>query len=472
MRNKASQRDSIKQSKSNEKHAEKVTLIACPICKEQSLFYDKDSNGYECLNLKCRIKGKTIEEIETKHDLITSELAFPVDSPLNSKGEVPVIPTEKVNIKNESDLGQSKPDSSRDNTSSKLKPSSKKRINKKYKTSRNTTIPYWMLPIILIFSLSIIGVSLGLLFKTYILFWTLLGTGIIYSIEKWFGSYFRNHLYVSKSYKLILNLSLFSLFGLIIWIAFSLFSKQLLQSPLFGSLWLLGELCIFIWLYKLVSKNSWRKPSLKITLLFIIALTLIFAFAGVQPFSRYKDNIIDNISGFIGEQTENINTIELPEKSGNELVVEQDTITEEDSVIDQAIDKIDDIWDTSVTDFTEKFNNYRQSKGLKPLEFIEDLNRVAALRLQELYTDYSHHSDGNYNSHLAENINRISFGNLSNSDALNSWKNSPGHNANMLDPEYKYTGYANGKGYAVQVFSEYTTINGEPQLPPGWYWVD
>src|SRR4030042_5208790 len=161
MRNKASQRDSIKPSKSNKKDAEKVTLLVCPICKEQSLFYDKDSNDYECLNLKCRIKGKTIEEIEAKHDLIKSELSFPVASPLNSKGEVPVIPTEKVNIKSESDLVQSKPDSSRDNTSIKLKPSSKKRTNKKYKTSGITTIPYWLLPIILIFSLFIIGFSLG-----------------------------------------------------------------------------------------------------------------------------------------------------------------------------------------------------------------------------------------------------------------------------------------------------------------------
>jgi hypothetical protein len=39
----------------------------------------------------------------------------------------------------------------------------------------------------------------------------------------------------------------------------------------------------------------------------------------------------------------------------------------------------------------------------------------------------------------------------------------------MLDKDYKYTGYAAGGGYAVQVFTEWNTVNGIPQLPPGWY---
>jgi uncharacterized protein YkwD/ribosomal protein L37AE/L43A len=131
---------------------------------------------------------------------------------------------------------------------------------------------------------------------------------------------------------------------------------------------------------------------------------------------------------------------------------------------------IHDLRDTSVADYANKFNQYRQSKGLPPLEFTDDLNRVAELRLKELHTDFSHNSAGGYNRHLAENIAE-STGFLSNSDALKMWQNSPGHNANMLNGGYKYTGYAIGDGYAVQVFTEYPTINGEPQLPPGWYWT-
>jgi uncharacterized protein YkwD len=121
--------------------------------------------------------------------------------------------------------------------------------------------------------------------------------------------------------------------------------------------------------------------------------------------------------------------------------------------------------------YEDIFNAYRKSKGLSPLIFTNDLNRIANLRLAEIKITYSHSSIGGYNKHLAENIVR-STGYLGNKEAFTSWKNSPGHNANMLNTSYKYTGYAISNGYAVQVFSSYETINGEPQLPPGWDWTD
>jgi len=126
----------------------------------------------------------------------------------------------------------------------------------------------------------------------------------------------------------------------------------------------------------------------------------------------------------------------------------------------------------SVENFATLFNGYRQSYGLSILTFTDDLNKRASLRLSELKLDYSHNSLGNYNLHLAENLMWISFGGLTNYDAFNSWRDSPGHRQNMLDPRYKYTGYAIGGDYAVQLFSSYPTIDGEPQLPPGWYWPD
>lgn len=125
----------------------------------------------------------------------------------------------------------------------------------------------------------------------------------------------------------------------------------------------------------------------------------------------------------------------------------------------------------SVDSYAGIFNQYRQGKGLEPLVFTDDLNRIAVLRLAEIQKDFSHASVGGYNRHLGENI-AMSTGYLSNAEALKMWENSPGHNANMLDSDYKYTGYALGNGYAAQVFASYPTINGEPQLPEGWYWVD
>jgi uncharacterized protein YkwD len=124
-----------------------------------------------------------------------------------------------------------------------------------------------------------------------------------------------------------------------------------------------------------------------------------------------------------------------------------------------------------VQDYAERFNQYRKQNGLQPLIFTDDLNQMAELRLRELYSNFSHYSAGNYNGHLAENIT-MSTGFLNNSGALAMWQSSPGHNANLLDSKYKYTGYAIGNGYAIQLFTSYRTINGKPQLPEGWYWID
>jgi uncharacterized protein YkwD len=122
--------------------------------------------------------------------------------------------------------------------------------------------------------------------------------------------------------------------------------------------------------------------------------------------------------------------------------------------------------DTDVSTYEAMFNQYRQSQGCEPLVFTDDLNRIATLRLAEIKADFSHNSLGGYNRYLAENIVE---GIANNQQALDCWKGSSPHNANMLNTTYKYSGYAAGGRYAVQVFTEWITIDGVPQLPPGWY---
>ncbi len=128
-------------------------------------------------------------------------------------------------------------------------------------------------------------------------------------------------------------------------------------------------------------------------------------------------------------------------------------------------------YEQNTDNYSVMFNQYRQSKGYAPLEFTDDLNKVAELRLKELYTDFSHYSPGNYNERLAENIAMISFGGLNDFQVLSMWQDSPNHNANLLG-YYKYTGYACLGNYAIQLFSFYPTVNGVPQLPLGWYWTE
>jgi len=45
-----------------------------------------------------------------------------------------------------------------------------------------------------------------------------------------------------------------------------------------------------------VSKNGWRRPSMKLTFACLATIFLIFAFAGVEPMAEYKDKSLDFIS--------------------------------------------------------------------------------------------------------------------------------------------------------------------------------
>ncbi len=167
----------------------------------------------------------------------------------------------------------------------------------------------------------------------------------------------------------------------------------------------------------------------------LVATFVATALAGIEPMSSYKDSLV---------------------AKWNNLSEEQDK---------QQVDN----------DYANKFNQFRQLNGLQPLIFIDDLNRVAALRLEEIKINFSHSSAGNYNQHLGENITEqtlYGIGILSNSEALDAWKNSYSHRENMLNGSYRYTSYAIGGGYAIQIFSKFDTFNGIPQLPPNWHFSE
>jgi len=120
----------------------------------------------------------------------------------------------------------------------------------------------WLIPIVLIFSCTLIGIGISLFVGTTIPLWLLLGFSLIISIEKWFYYLTKKYKYIGKLYRLFLNLSMLCLIGLTIWSGIKLFSQQYFSSPLVGSLVFLAELVFFIWMWRTVSRNSWRWPSL------------------------------------------------------------------------------------------------------------------------------------------------------------------------------------------------------------------
>ena len=184
----------------------------------------------------------------------------------------------------------------------------------------------WVLSLLFIFTIAFVGVGISIFTRTSIPFWIFFVFSLIYSVEKWFYYQTRKHKSIGKIYRLFLNLSILYLLGLIIWSGIRLFSQQLIHSPLADSLMFLAEFVFFIWMWRVVAKNSWRWPSMKLTALSIILVSVVFAFAGVEPMTSYKGVVWNKLTMFL-ESVDNFTTAENRE----ELLQEDDTTLISDS---------------------------------------------------------------------------------------------------------------------------------------------
>jgi hypothetical protein len=165
----------------------------------------------------------------------------------------------------------------------------------------HTPIPNWLRALLLIFSLSLVGLVINILIRSFIPFWLSFGFSFIFSSEKWFKYETKKHKWLGKLYRLILNVGILSLFGLLIWSGIRLFSHQFVQNALMGSILFVVEFVLFIWIWRVVSKNSWRWPSMKLTIFTLICLFIVFSFAGVQPLTGYKDTILNKMKSILAD---------------------------------------------------------------------------------------------------------------------------------------------------------------------------
>jgi len=109
-------------------------------------------------------------------------------------------------------------------------------------------------------------------------------------------------------YKLFLNLLILAVLGFITWSAIKLFSGEFFNSPLIGSLVFFGEIIAFIILCRHIGNNRWRPPSILKTVITLVVISLILAFAGVQPISDYKDSVVNWFTGINITPTDYANT--------------------------------------------------------------------------------------------------------------------------------------------------------------------
>jgi len=158
--------------------------------------------------------------------------------------------------------------------------------------SKNKTLntPKWVMALVFVLALSLIGFGIGLFVGNYISLWVLIGFACIFSLEKWFIKYVTKQKATHRIYRLLLNLAILSLLGLLVWSGIQLFSHQFFKSALIDSVIFIGEFVFFVWIWVIVAKHSSQWPSMKLTIFSIIVLFIIFAFAGVSPFLEWKDS--------------------------------------------------------------------------------------------------------------------------------------------------------------------------------------
>lgn len=219
--------------------------VVCPKCGQRSLWYNDLSKQWECLNDNCKA---------INNDTVTA-------------GNTSFKPQTQHNI----------PPPQKPPTPHK---------------SQYFSFPKYLKAFLLIIILSIIGLIISGYLNDLLPFWILLSFSILFSIEKWGNAVVNRHKNVGKLYKLLLNLSILSLFGFGIWSGIMLVKQNFMDSALASSMVFISECIFFLWLLRIVAKNSWRWPSMKLTIVTITAIFLIFSFSGVQPFASYKNNTI------------------------------------------------------------------------------------------------------------------------------------------------------------------------------------
>lgn len=104
--------------------------------------------------------------------------------------------------------------------------------------------------------------------------------------------------------KLFINLLVITGLGLAAWTGYLLFTHQ--TAPVRGTIIFLVAVGFLIWIISLLHSRRYRyaKPSFKLVFSSLLGITLVCAFAGIEPLATYKDISIDFVTTQVGEVTE------------------------------------------------------------------------------------------------------------------------------------------------------------------------
>jgi hypothetical protein len=122
--------------------------------------------------------------------------------------------------------------------------------------------------------------------------------------------------------------------------------------------------------------------------------------------------------------------------------------------------------------FLGLINDYRAQNGAPALQISTGLSRMSSWHATDMATkNYFDHTDSlgrSFGTRLSQCDasggsagENIAAGYQTAQDVFNGWKNSPGHNANMLNPAYRFIGIARvtGGSYGVYWVTDLSSIN-------------
>lgn len=338
-------------------------------------------------------------------------------------------------------------------------------------------IPNWLIALLFMVALSVAGLVASKFARSFIPFWLLFGFSVFYSIGKWFSYYTVKHKIVGRVYRLILNLSVLSLLGLLIWSGISLFTQQFMQSPLIGSLVFIAELGVFIWLCRVVSKNSWRQPSMKLTVVSLICLFLIFSFAGVQPFSGYKDEAIGKITSFINTQREEAERRSAEAKAREIERLRNLGFSDPSSVVEELSTNNELRIGIEVL---ERVNTIRMERGSSELQWDSELYEYSLAHAKDMAAQKELFHSSMYEPFAENAWGGEGSKSWTAQTIVDSWMNSSMHRTWLLCPSLRHVAvgvaYSNNGMYAAWTFWRSETSLSDwwyvytPDDPPEWWY--
>ncbi|MFC1864481.1 CAP domain-containing protein [Chloroflexota bacterium] len=293
-----------------------------------------------------------------------------------------------------------------------------------------------------------------------------------------------------------LFLSLLVIAGLvdIIRRGYTLFTHQ--TDPIKNTIIFLVEVGLWFWIAAIIRSRRYRysKPKFKLVLTTAIAVTLVCAFAGIEPLSSYKDTIFGSVSDYLEEQQ----TIrEVAEKTAEEARIKVEKAAEEERIQAEALAIVEaqkkiveeeaKAESAAITEeqtitnlgqlIHQSINMERTVHRLSLLQINSTLTSLAEEHSKEManYDYFSHDrmlgsrdfdwgiADG---AGRGENIfmmpeqlvipGRILSAEELASEITRGWMESPGHRQNILSSQFTHTGIGIAKDgiyyYVTQIF--------------------